>query len=301
MKTKTVILTGAGSYTGVEIANFFLNNGDKVIALIRHNSLNEIFLPKNDNLKIVYSDINEISEDVFHNTVATNEEIIFFNHAWQGVKADWNDVSIQKKNIEASLNAIEISKYLNCRAFIQTGSQAEYGNTGGEIITEEHLCNPTTEYGKAKLEVCHKAQTRCQQLGINFAHLRICSIYGRRDHPYTLIASAYQKMLNNEDIVLNTDGTQIWNYLNVADAGKMMGKIADNIIANHNSIAEIFNIASKDSRLLKDFLKEMKIKTQSTSRIFFADTKSNIQLNPSIEKAEKFVGNLVFLPFLENM
>ncbi|MDR1739233.1 MAG: NAD(P)-dependent oxidoreductase [Bacteroidales bacterium] len=291
-----IILTGATSYTGKAICKHLLDNGNIVYAVTRKDSQRTQSLLAHPNLKILYADISNYSQLLKQ----IDNADAFIHHAWAGVKSDWNNPEIHEQNIKGSQDALEVAKRLNCKAFLQAGSQAEYGNTDGSLITEEHICNPTTEYGKAKLKTALNGLEKVGQL--KFAHYRIFSIYGHGDHSYTMIATALEKMRKNETVELATDGTQLWNYLLVDDFGEKVGLLAEAML-NSSTANEygIFNMASDDTRPLKSYMEEMKTALNSKSPLLFGDQKSAIQLNPSIEKLKQYIRNPAFTPFAEGI
>jgi nucleoside-diphosphate-sugar epimerase len=289
-----IILTGATSYTGKAICKYLLDNGNIIYAVTRENSQRR--LATHPNLKILYADIANYSQLLKQ----IDNADAFIHHAWAGVKEDWNNAEIHKQNIKGSQDALEVAKRLNCKTFLQAGSQAEYGNTDGSLITEEHVCNPTTEYGKAKLEVALNGLEKAGQL--SFAHYRIFSIYGQGDHSYTMISTALEKMQKNETVELATDGTQLWNYLLVNDFGEKVGLLTEAIL-NSSTANEygIFNMASDNTRPLKSYMEEMKIILNSTSPLLYSERKSTIQLNPSIEKLKQYIDNSKFTSFADGI
>ena len=71
------------------------------------------------------------------------------------------------------------------------------------------------------------------------------------------------KMLCNENIDM-TEGIQYWNYLYVEDLAKIIILLAEN-----ESAQGVFNLASEDTRMLKDYIIEIKSILKSESKINF--------------------------------
>ena len=194
------------------------------------------------------------------------------------------------------LKRYKLQKKLKCKCFINAGSQSEYGIID-EIITEETVCNPISEYGKAKLEFYIQGKNIAKDNNIKFIHLRIFSIYGV-EHKWTVTYTSLMKLLSNEDIEL-TSCEQTWNFLFVNDAAEQIIRIADYSSKSKKYISEVYNICSEDTRPLKSFISEMKEITNSRSNLSFGAIKSKKSgsLNPSANKVKatiNFINNFSF-------
>lgn len=290
------IITGASGFIGVELSKLLLERGHTVFAVCRKESKGLKNVPKHENLKIVWADLNHLS-DIPKQVDGAD---VFIHLAWRGTTSNGRfNASIQEESIVDALTAMKVAKEVGCKLFVESGSQAEYG-TVYEKITEETPCHPFSDYGKAKLEVWNKGRELCKELGLKYIHLRIFSMYGENDHPYTLVMSIVDKMLRNELSIDLSSCEQNWNYIYSKDACKLIIGLCDYAINNNRFSAEVYNIASDDTRPLKDFVERIKELTHSTSKCNYgAIVPGNVvTLNPSIEKARKVV-NITFTPFDE--
>lgn len=287
------IVTGASGFLGLDICEELLHQGHQIYAVCRRESKGLGNLPKDKNLNIVWADLNHLNDI----PKQVDQADVFIHLAWQGtVSGGRFNPELQAENIQNAFTAIRVAKQLGCKLFVDAGSQAEYG-TVTDIITEETPCNPFSEYGKAKLLVWKKGKVLCQELGLKYIHLRIFSVYGENDHPYTLVMSLIQKMIKNEPMNLSPC-TQNWNYIYSEDAAKMIVGLCNHAINESSFTAEVYNIASNDTRLLKDFVERMKELTHSMSILNYgAVTPANyVSLQPSIDKTIK-IANIQFTPF----
>ena len=91
-------------------------------------------------------------------------------------------------------------------------------------------------------------------------------------------------MINNEDVNLSKC-TQLWNFLNVKDAVKALIKLID-------APSGVYNLGSNDTRVLKDYIYEIKNITNSKSKLLF-DTVGNevkvVDVNPDISKIKNTI------------
>lgn len=288
------IITGATSFIGLELIDYLLAKNHSVVAVCRPNSKSLSYIPSG--VEIVTAEMSDYGN--LHKEISTAD--VFINLAWGGTGHDGrNVVDVQNENVTYTTAAMFAADKIGCKLFVEAGSQAEYGSTI-EPQSEDSVCNPFSEYGKAKLKVKEELFKISEQIGIKYIHLRIFSIFGENDHPWTLVMSAIDKMLKNEQVDLSPC-TQNWNFVYVKDAVKIITKLCDNAISTNGFTHEVYNIASRDSRILKDFVEEMKAITKSKSVLNYgAITPSNlVSLQPDISKMESASGIYEYTKFAD--
>lgn len=285
-----VIITGATSFLGKALVRLLTRRGDEVVAIGR--KADSIF-PE----KVVY---RVLQMDEYSNLTSEDKADVFINLAWAGTGHEGrNNRDVQYKNIVDSLEALRIAKRLGCRVFIESGSQAEYGLMH-EKTSENMECNPISEYGKAKLCLQKRAFDLSRELEISYIHLRIFSLIGEEDHDWTLVMSAIDAMLHGRHIDL-TDCTQTWNFLYVEDAAKMIVAISLHYLRLHSCQQAIYNIASDDTRPLKEFVEVIRDQTGSNGICNYGAVCSNnpVSLHPDINSFLLKIGNIEFTPYEE--
>ncbi len=246
---KRAVVTGGTSFLGRAILDELIGDDYDCFAIVRPESANLTSLPISERLKIVSADMGDMVTWV--ETIEAAD--LFFHFGWDGVGAAGrasND--IQKGNLEKTLLCLKGAKALGCKRFLFAGSQAECGITH-EIITESTPCYPQTEYGKGKLQVLCEAQRQAQVYGIEYVHMRIFSVYGPGDHSWALVPSCVKAFANKEAILLS-DCMQKWNFLYSTDAAVVIRLLAQCPLIDTNPV---YNVASMDTRVLKDFVEEL--------------------------------------------
>lgn len=293
------VITGATSFIGLELINYLLSLQHQVVAVCRPASKGLSSIPAG--VEIVLSEMSD-----YGNLYKDIEQAdVFVNLAWGGTGHDGRNVQdVQKENVANTIAAMFAADKMGCQVFIEAGSQAEYGTVLTKIL-EATPCRPFSEYGKAKLEVKNRLFELSEQLGMKYIHLRIFSLFGEEDHPWTLVMSSLKKMVNNEPVDLSPC-TQNWNFLYVKDAVKQIYLICQYALRKVDFHAEVFNIASKDTRVLKNFVEEMYVLSQSKSELNFgAITPANVvSLDPDISKTEAaigFISDYVFKDIINNI
>ena len=179
---------------------------------------------------------------------------------------------------------------MQCRLFVQAGSQAEYG-TVLTTITEKTPCQPFSEYGKAKLQTMWQLARLSDKLGIKYLHLRIFSLFGPGDHPWTLVMSSLEKMLAAQDVPLSNCNQQ-WNFLSADDAARQTALLCRYALSHNDFCHDVFNLASDDTRPLRSFVEEMHRLTSSESRLIYGAVtpQHTVCLQPDVSKLRQTIG-----------
>jgi nucleoside-diphosphate-sugar epimerase len=279
---KNVFITGATSFIGINLIEELYGKYN-ITAIIRNNSKKKALLSKYKDIEIIeldMQDLNKLSK-------LTNKKCdVFYHLAWDGTRgASREDEELQKSNYKNSVKVLKVAKELGVETFVTAGSQAEYG-LHNELVTEDTKEKPVTQYGIYKLKLCNYAKDYCKKNNIVFIEPRFFSLYGAGDFENTLVISAIDKMLNNEEINL-TACTQIWNYLHIKDAVKAL------VLLQNTKKSGIYNMGSDDTRLLKEFIEEMYTITKSKSKLNIGavpyPSSGPVNVNPSSEKLKKTI------------
>lgn len=252
---ENIVITGATGFLGSHLAQWFLEQGDRVYALVRPGSAKLQYLPEHRNLIPVYGTMEEAADCV--------EEIghadAWFHFAWGGVNREEIDSpEVQAGNIRGSLACVEAAHRLGCRVFMDAGSRVEYGviEDGRGVMTEEMECSPVNEYGKAKLEFFRQAVPVCERYGMNFCHLRFFSVYGYGDHPWSIISTLVRELPRGGRVSLSACRHE-WNFMYIDDAVEAVGRLYEQVKDKPCKKGAAVNIASRDTRVLKSFVEEV--------------------------------------------
>lgn len=252
---ENIVITGATGFLGGHLAQWFLEQGDRVYALVRPGSAKLQYLPEHRNLLPVYGTMEEAADCV--------EEIghadAWFHFAWGGVNREEIDSpEVQAGNIRGSLACVEAAHRLGCRVFMDAGSRVEYGviEDGRGVMTEEMECSPVNEYGKAKLDFFRQAVPVCERYGMNFCHLRFFSVYGYGDHPWSIISTLVRELPRGGRVSLSACRHE-WNFMYIDDAVEAVGRLYEQVKGKPCKKGAAVNIASRDTRVLKSFVEEV--------------------------------------------
>ena len=293
-----ILITGAASFLGRYLVDYFLESGDEVMALIRENARGEKYLLKyiqDDNFKLIVLDMKDIEK--------INEDFDICIHlAWGGIgKSGRMDKSVQNENIENTVKLMHVCKNKNAKRMLFAGSQAEYGQTLEDVKEkygdkfdisslreqdENSEENPKSEYGKAKLSLKTMLKELGDTIGVEYVHLRIFSVFGEGDHETSLISSCLDKFKKNEDIHIG-ECLQSWNYIYIKDLCNAVGLLAKKDLAGEY----VFNIAGDKNRVLMDYVRDIRKILKSDSNIIIEKRESVSEgipfLNPDTGRLKK--------------
>lgn len=292
------IVTGATGFIGSAFTKILLEYGHEVYAVCLEHSSALKRLPKDPSLKLVYSTLEE-----YCNLPSQIESAdIFVNFAWYGNSVESRSINdIQQKNVSYIAVALKSAQKMGCKLFVEPGTQAEYG-TVLDKITEETPCHPFSEYGKAKATVKDVCFNLCEKIGIKYMHLRIFSVYGEFDHLHTLILTSLNRMLENDPLDLSSC-TQNWNFIYVRDVAKQIYFLCEKAYKDENFQHEVFNLASEDTRPLRNFVERIKYLLNSSSVLNFGmlTPEHLVTLNPDISKMKNYIGFVADYTFDEGV
>lgn len=274
---KIAVVTGATGMIGVELTRVLGEGRYDVCAVVRPGSKNAGRLAHGEGVKIIELDALDLSPL----PSMIDHADVFFHLAWDGTRPPMRDDGrLQESNYAATLIAIQVADELGCDVFVGCGSQAEYGALEPGI-DETREAAPNTEYGKNKLRAGLDGERLALEMGMRFVWPRIFSVYGRYDHPDTLIMSGLKKLAANENMDM-TPCVQMWDYLNVSDAAGALITLAQ------PPARGTYNVASGQARPLKDFVSDMRDVTGSSSELRFGaipyGPSGPMDMTPSVDR-----------------
>lgn len=293
-----ILITGAASFLGRHLVEYFLSKEEEVLALVRENArgADELLGYKaNNKFKLIVLDMKDIERlDIDFD--------VCIHLAWGGIgKEGRMDANIQRENINAAIKLMRVCKDRGAKRFLFAGSQAEYGQTLSDIESkygkdfdinaipkqsEDAPTNPKSEYGKAKLELKSKLKNLGGSLGIEYVHMRIFSVFGSGDHETSLISTCIKDFKENKDVHIG-ECIQSWNYIYIKDLCEAVYLLSKKDLQGEF----VFNVAGKTNRILMDYVKEIKRLLNSSGGIVVEKKEAASEglpfLNPSIERLSR--------------
>lgn len=236
---KKVLVTGGAGFIASHVVDLLIGKGlhvsvvDNLSSGKRENLNNAAAFYESD---IRDSEMIKIIGDV-------NPDVIIHHAAQISVRVSVNDPGYDASiNILGSLNLLEASVKSGVKKFI-------FASTGGAIYGEQdyfpadelHPVRPISPYGIAKLSVEKYLFYYKEVYGLDYVALRYSNVYGPRQDPHGeagVVAIFSQKMLANEQAVINGDGKQTRDFVYVKDIAEA------NLSALKGNVSGEINIAT---------------------------------------------------------
>ena len=242
---KRIVITGATGAVGMALIGFCMKNDVEVLVLCRKDSKRAERIPVHPLVHTVFCDLDGMKS---WEPEKKEPYDVFYHFAWTGTTGDArNDLYLQNKNVEYTLDAVRLAKRLGCRTFIGAGSQAEYGRTEGRL-SEETPVRPENGYGIAKLCAGLMSREECRRLGIQHIWTRILSVYGPYDGENSMIRYSVRALLKGEVPEL-TAGEQLWDYIYSEDAAR-----AFFLLGEKGKDGCVYCVGSGKARPLKEYM-----------------------------------------------
>lgn len=274
------IITGATGFIGYALCQELLENNERVIAVVRPESHNRKKMEKLPGVEIIELELSEL--ELLHQKYRIKADC-FYHLAWNGSSGkEREDFKIQRSNIAYVGKAIEAARSCGCSKIVGAGSQAEYGVCRQETREDITPLFPFMMYGAAKAAAYQLGSVLAKQVGISLVWPRIYSIYGVGENPGTLVNYVMECLLNGDSPEISSC-ENMWNYMYITDCVRAL-----RILGESSGTDGIYNIASKDTRRLKEFVKEIRDIIAPKRELKFGRKKENPErtfcLEPNVEK-----------------
>lgn len=252
----TFVITGATGMIGCSLASLALKNGDNVIAIARNGSSRLDRIPCG--ATVLCADLNQLK------TLKTDLCADFFVHlGWEKTSPlERDNVLAQQKNVDYTVDAVNLANRMGCKCFVGAGSQAEYGLCA-KPLTPQTAENPLSEYGKSKLKAGETSRRVAGDLGMRHVWARILSVFGKGDNKTTLMSYLIDCFSNGKTAEL-TACDQVWDYLYAEDCA-----LALYLLAKHGKNGKSYPLGSGQPRLLKDYVLAVKNAVNPNATINF--------------------------------
>lgn len=241
-----IVVTGANGYIGRNFIKYVVNKDIEVYAVdISHS---KSILKDLKNVQFIECAMEEIEHLLY--LLPKQEYLAFYHFAWNGVasnNANRNNYESQIDNIKYSCNAALVSKQLNCRKFITTGSIVEKATkdiTNIENVTESFY------YGIAKNCLYELLNMISKINGINSIWATLPNIYGG-DSEGTIISYTLSEFKNNR-IPIFGPCKQPYNFTYIKDIVRALLFLGLNDIRSGEYL-----ISNGESRKLYQYLEEL--------------------------------------------
>jgi UDP-glucose 4-epimerase len=163
-------------------------------------------------------------------------------------------------NIEGTFNVLEACVRHKVKRLVYSSSASVYGDAAEVPMTEQHPFNNRNFYGASKIACEAMCRAFHDRYGLDYVGLRYMNVYGPHQDQTAAYTGVIPIMLNkidaNEPPVINGDGTQAYDFIDVEDVARC------NVLALQSEAADQFyNVGSGVQTSIKqlcDLILELK-------------------------------------------
>lgn len=249
-----ILITGGAGFIGSHVTDRLVSEGHSV-SIIDNLSTGKA---ENLNKGAEFYKIDIVNPRIERIFKKERPELICHLAAQMDVRRSVADpVYDAQTNVIGMLNLLENAvRYGTRRIIFASSGGAVYGECGSLPTPEDYPPQPLSPYGISKLTGEHYLFFYKQTYGLNYIVLRFANVYGPRQDPFGeagVVAIFTQKMLRNEQPVINGNGMQTRDYVYVED-------VVDAVTASaYSETNDVFNVGTGVEtsvnelfRLLKD-------------------------------------------------
>lgn len=296
------VITGGASLIGSHVADRLLAEGAREVVLLDNFSLGTpeavAHLEGDARVKLLRGDILRINElyDAF-----AGADGVFAIAGFLTIPLTQNPPLGLAVNVEGQVNTFEACRYAGVKKVIFSSSIAAYGEPGDELIDESAPANLASYQPGSMLYSCTKliGEALCKlysaKHGVDAIALRYATVYGERQHYRGVnalyIIQNYDKIMRGERPVLPGDGSEVHDYIHVADVARA------NVMAMASDVTgEVFNVVTGVETTVKRIAEIVLDVTGSDLTPEYADdagavkATSSPSLKLSREKIKRMIG-----------
>ncbi len=252
IKSNTILITGASGMIGSYLCLTFIRLNElfgtniRILASVRdQNKLNNV-IATNKNVEVIVHDVID--------PFSIDEHIDYVIHAASPASPKLmakQPVETNLANTLGTYNTLKLAEQNNSKGYMFISSREIYGepNEGQKTFTEDGALGqvnpliPRNGYAEGKKAAENLCAGYKEEYGLNTKIVRLAHTYGPGMSIYDgrVQADFLRNIMNNENIVLKSDGSSIRTYTYISDAITAM------LMVLFNSSDLVYNIADESS------------------------------------------------------
>lgn len=228
MKDRRVLVTGGAGFIGSHLVDELVERGARV-AIVDDWSKGRL-----DNIAGVADRIDVHRKDLREEALVAllteiAPELVFHLAGFASAPDSVQDVRADfEQNAVATLNLLEgVRSVVPEARVVFASSAAVYGEGSDQPIPEEHPTVPLAPYGVSKLAAERYLNVYAKVFGLRTASLRLFPVYGPRLRRHVMWDLMVKLQANPDELTLEGDGTQVRDFLYVANAVEALLHVAE--------------------------------------------------------------------------
>ena len=200
VKTKKILVTGAGGFIGSHLTEKLSSLGCAVRAFVHYNSRNSWgwldYSKHRENIEIISGDIRDT--DIVRHAMR-DVEIVFHLAALIGIPYSYySPEAYVHTNIKGSLNILQAAKDSGVEKVIITSTSEIYGTAQSIPIPETHPINPQSPYAATKAAADLLAMSFYRSFDLPVIIIRPFNTYGPRQSARAIIPTVITQILSGQ-------------------------------------------------------------------------------------------------------
>lgn len=219
---KTILLTGATGFVGMHIFKALRKLNEQVVTVVRTGK--ESLFQTQPNVRRIISSPDIFQESADWWAKQCNEIDIVIHAAWYAEPGKYLQSLKNMDCLIGSLNLAKGATMAGVKRFVGVGTCFEYDVSAG-VLSRNTPLNPLTPYAGTKAALYMGLSQWLLEQSVDFAWCRLFYLYGEGEDERRLVPYLH-KCLAKSEVVELTSGNQIRDFLDVAEAGRMVAEVA---------------------------------------------------------------------------
>jgi NAD dependent epimerase/dehydratase len=255
LKSKSILVTGAGGFIGSSLVQTLVARGAKVKAFVRYNSRGDTGL-----LKLLPADIQseveviagDLRDSKSLDQAVSGIDTIFHLGALISIPYSYFHPSeVIECNTMSTLNVLTACRKFECK-LIHTSTSEVYGSGIYLPMNEEHPLQAQSPYSASKIAADKIVESFCKSFDVQAVTIRPFNTYGPGQSARAVIPAIITQAFTSDVIYLgNLEARRDFTYLSDTVDGFIKAAESENITG------EVFNLGSGKEITIGDLAKEI--------------------------------------------
>ena len=225
-QSSVLVIGGAGFIGSHVVAELLKTDVERVVIFdnFARGKLHHLTESLEDSRCEIYSNGGDVRDiDILNDAMEGIDGVVHLAAMWLLHCKDFPRTAFHV-NIEGTFNVLEACVKNGVKRLVYSSSASVYGDAVEVPMTEEHPFNNRNFYGSTKIAGEAMCRAFYDRYGLDYVGLRYMNVYGPHQDQTAAYTGVIPIMLNkidaNEAPVINGDGTQAYDFIDVEDVAR---------------------------------------------------------------------------------